>query len=55
MKLEKFSHVIHITSQVSGVLRPGLTRCVRGPSVTACSISAGNTENADMNTDPSSP
>ncbi|KAL1728694.1 ADC synthase [Schizophyllum commune] len=26
MKLEKFSHVIHITSQVSGVLRPGLTR-----------------------------
>jgi anthranilate synthase component 1 len=26
MKLEKFSHVIHITSQVSGVLRDGLTR-----------------------------
>ncbi|KAK7043650.1 anthranilate synthase component 1 [Paramarasmius palmivorus] len=26
MKLEKFSHVIHITSQVSGKLRPGLTR-----------------------------
>jgi anthranilate synthase component I len=26
MKLEKFSHVIHITSQVSGMLRDGLTR-----------------------------
>ncbi|KAF8655976.1 hypothetical protein AX16_002836 [Volvariella volvacea WC 439] len=26
MKLEKFSHVIHITSQVSGVLREGKTR-----------------------------
>ncbi|KAJ8517563.1 hypothetical protein ONZ45_g5293 [Pleurotus djamor] len=26
MKLEKFSHVIHITSQVSGMLREGLTR-----------------------------
>ncbi|KAJ3508630.1 hypothetical protein NLJ89_g5650 [Agrocybe chaxingu] len=26
MKLEKFSHVIHLTSQVSGVLREGLTR-----------------------------
>lgn len=26
MKLEKFSHVIHITSQVSGILREGLTR-----------------------------
>ncbi|TRM61793.1 ADC synthase [Schizophyllum amplum] len=26
MKVEKFSHVIHLTSQVSGVLRPGLTR-----------------------------
>lgn len=26
MKLEKFSHVIHITSQVSGSLRAGLTR-----------------------------
>lgn len=26
MELEKFSHVIHLTSQVSGILRPGLTR-----------------------------
>jgi anthranilate synthase component 1 len=26
MKLEKFSHVIHITSQVSGILREGKTR-----------------------------
>ncbi|KAI0315849.1 anthranilate synthase component [Amylostereum chailletii] len=26
MKLEKFSHVIHLTSQVSGMLREGLTR-----------------------------
>jgi len=26
MQLEKFSHVIHLTSQVSGILRPGLTR-----------------------------
>lgn len=28
MKLEKFSHVIHLTSQVSGVLREGLDRFV---------------------------
>jgi len=26
MRVEKFSHVIHLTSQVSGTLRPGLTR-----------------------------
>lgn len=26
MQLEKFSHVIHLTSQVSGLLRDGLTR-----------------------------
>jgi anthranilate synthase component 1 len=26
MRLEKFSHVIHLTSQVSGILREGLTR-----------------------------
>lgn len=26
MKVEKFSHVMHLTSQVSGVLRDGLTR-----------------------------
>ncbi|PPQ68489.1 hypothetical protein CVT26_003428 [Gymnopilus dilepis] len=26
MKVEKFSHVIHLTSQVSGVLREGMTR-----------------------------
>lgn len=26
MKLERFSHVIHMTSQVSGMLRPGKTR-----------------------------
>lgn len=31
MKLEKFSHVIHLTSQVSGKLREGMTRfdCAR--------------------------
>lgn len=28
MQLEKFSHVIHLTSQVSGILRDGLTRFV---------------------------
>lgn len=28
MKLEKFSHVIHLTSQVSGLLRDGLNRFV---------------------------
>ena len=28
MQLEKFSHVIHLTSQVSGMLRDGLTRLV---------------------------
>ena len=28
MKLEKFSHVIHITSQVSGMLREDKTRKV---------------------------
>lgn len=27
MRVEKFSHVIHLTSQVSGVLREDLTRC----------------------------
>ena len=26
LKLEKFSHVIHLTSQVTGMLRPGKTR-----------------------------
>ena len=26
MNVEKFSHVIHLTSQVSGLLREGLTR-----------------------------
>lgn len=26
MQVEKFSHVIHLTSQVSGILRDGLTR-----------------------------
>lgn len=26
MRLEKFSHVIHLTSQISGKLREGLTR-----------------------------
>ena len=26
MKVEKFSHVIHLTSQVSGTLREGMTR-----------------------------
>lgn len=29
MELEKFSHVIHLTSQVSGMLRDGLTRYLR--------------------------
>jgi anthranilate synthase component 1 len=28
MEVEKFSHVMHLTSQVSGKLREGLTRCV---------------------------
>jgi len=28
MKVEKFSHVIHLTSQVSGTLREGLTRFI---------------------------
>jgi anthranilate synthase component 1 len=28
MRLERFSHVTHITSQVSGMLREGLTRLV---------------------------
>ena len=28
LKLEKFSHVIHLTSQVSGLLREGKNRCV---------------------------
>lgn len=27
MQVEKFSHVMHLTSQVSGTLREGLTRC----------------------------
>lgn len=26
MQVEKFSHVMHLTSQVSGTLREGLTR-----------------------------
>jgi len=26
MQVQKFSHVIHLTSQVSGILRDGLTR-----------------------------
>lgn len=29
MKVEKFSHVIHLTSQISGQLRDGKTRYVR--------------------------
>lgn len=33
MQIEKFSHVMHITSQVSGVLREGLTRSVSTPSL----------------------
>jgi anthranilate synthase component 1 len=28
MRLEKFSHVIHLTSQVSGILREGISRYV---------------------------
>jgi isochorismate synthase EntC len=28
MRLEKFSHVIHLTSQVSGILREGINRYV---------------------------
>ena len=28
LKLEKFNHVIHLTSQVSGLLREGKNRCV---------------------------
>jgi anthranilate synthase component 1 len=30
MKVEKFSHVIHLTSQISGQLRDGKTRYVEG-------------------------
>lgn len=28
MQVQKFSHVIHLTSQVSGILRDGMTRWV---------------------------
>lgn len=35
MKLEKFSHVIHMTSQVSGKLREGKTRYVDVPECRA--------------------
>lgn len=28
MAVEKFSHVIHLTSMVTGMLRKGKTRCV---------------------------
>lgn len=35
MKVEKFSHVIHLTSQVSGTLRPGLTRHASSYSTSA--------------------
>jgi anthranilate synthase component 1 len=35
MEVEKFSHVIHMTSQVSGVLREGLTRYLRSPILLA--------------------
>ena len=31
MRLERFSHVIHLTSQVSGVLREDKTRSVHRP------------------------
>jgi anthranilate synthase component 1 len=31
MQVEKFSHVIHLTSQVSGLLREGKTRCASLP------------------------
>lgn len=31
MQVEKFSHVMHLTSQVSGLLREGLTRYVLLP------------------------
>lgn len=34
MRLEKFSHVIHLTSQVSGMLREGKTRLVAPSSAT---------------------
>lgn len=37
MRLEKFSHVIHLTSQVSGMLREGKNRSVV-PFVSCCSI-----------------
>ena len=29
MKVERFSHVIHLTSQISGQLRDGKSRCVK--------------------------
>ena len=34
MQLEKFSHVIHLTSQVTGLLREGKTRFVLRASLT---------------------
>lgn len=40
MKLEKFSHVIHITSQVSGLLREGKTRCGSFYIPTFCQINS---------------
>ncbi len=32
MRVEKFSHVIHLTSQISGVLRDDKTRCAASPA-----------------------
>jgi anthranilate synthase component 1 len=34
MKVEKFSHVIHLTSQISGQLRDGKTRYVESAPMT---------------------
>lgn len=38
MQVEKFSHVMHLTSQVSGLLREGQTRCVREPAALQLAI-----------------
>jgi anthranilate synthase component 1 len=36
MRVEKFSHVIHLTSQVSGILRDDQSRSVDRAPTTGC-------------------
>lgn len=40
MQVEKFSHVMHLTSQVSGVLREGLNRFVLSCRLTIFCVSS---------------